>query len=769
MPTAFPFSITSPATLAAALSGLALTALIALIRRPKLPRMALWLAGLGALLLCLAAGGVIWQRPTAGEVAVMVDLSPSTRTAGYRDRAVLESRIAALLGKTPHRVYYFAQDIAHDAPAGATLPDLPAERTIYQPPAGASAVLLFSDGRFEIPAAGPPTYIATDPALDSPTDAAVSSLEVRGRDVAVTIHNTGSPRRVMLDGTTGASPTTAPSGSYVLSRPIAPQASSISARLSPGDAWPENDQLAALPPPDEQRQRWWVGASNPGEGWRVFAPGNLPTDAAAYLAPAVIVLENVAATDLSALQQQRLRQYVRDLGGGLVILGGDRAFAAGRYPGSVLEAMSPLASTPPEPTTHWMLVADSSGSMAQAEGGASRWHYAADALLKLIPHLPHDDLLSVGNFSERLTWWSSGKSVKETARLPLPPADVGPHGPTNLDQALREIAQSSDAALPKQLLLLTDADAQIEDPAGLALMLKQKKIRLHLLAIGEGSGLPALRTIIGATGGTIVTQLDPQKWTDGIQKLMRAASPKLLGQYPLAVHFLGDLSSVPSRTVLPWNRTWLKDSATPLADATLDSERVVAGARWNVGEGRVLALAFDPGPSLADALAQSAGRPPRDPRYRITWETGPRLHVTVNALDGPRYLNGEKIELDLSEESESASAAKSIAVPQTEPGRYELSLPAPRSPTFAAVRVAGHVVDRIAVAGRYAPEFDAVGNDPEAMEKLARRTGGQVVPSRQTWPIDFKWPRRPVPLTPVLAMIGAALIAWGLVTWKLRA
>ncbi|MDB5356701.1 MAG: hypothetical protein JWN24_3154 [Phycisphaerales bacterium] len=753
--------------LAIALSGLAVAVLILLVRRPRLPRTTLWLVGAGTLFLCLAAGGVIWQRPTAGEVAVMVDLSPSTRTAGYRSRAALESRIAALLGKTPHRVYYFAQNVAQEAPAGATLPDLPAERTFYEPPAGASAVLLFSDGRFEIPAAGPPTYIASDPGLDSPIDAAVSSLEVRGRDVAVAIRNTGPPRRLTLDGTTGPSPTTAPSGSYVLSRPIAPQASSISARFAPGDAWPENDQLTALPPPPEQSQRWWVGASNPGEGWRVFAPGKLPTDAADYLAPAVIVLENVAATDLSALQQQRLRQYVRDLGGGLVILGGDRAFAAGGYPGSVLEAMSPLASTPPEPTTHWMLVADSSGSMAQAEGGASRWHFAADSLVKLIPHLPPDDLLSVGSFSEKLTWWSSGKSVKETARLPLPPPDVGPHGPTNLEQVLREIAENSDAALPKQLLLLTDGDARIDDPAGLALALKKKKIHLHLLAIGEGSGLPALRIIIGATGGTFISQLDPQKWTDGIQKLMRAASPKLLGQNPLPIYFIGDLSSIPSRTVSPWNRTWLRGTATPLAEATQESERVIAGARWNVGEGRVLALAFDAGPSLADALAQSAGRAPHDPRYRVTWETGSRLRVTVDALDGQRYLNGEKIELDLSEESESAAAAKSIAVPQIEPGRYELSLPAPRSPAFATVRVAGHVVDRIAVAGRYAPEFDAIGNDPEAMEKLARRTGGQVIPSRQTWPIDFRWPRRPISLAPLLALIGAALIALGLVRWKL--
>ena len=51
-------------------------------------------------------------------------------------------------------------------------------------------------------------------------------------------------------------------------------------------------------------ERWWLGASNPGEGWQVFTPGGLPTDAADYLAPAVIVLENIAATDLGTLGPQ---------------------------------------------------------------------------------------------------------------------------------------------------------------------------------------------------------------------------------------------------------------------------------------------------------------------------------------------------------------------------------------------------------------------------------------------------------------------------------
>ena len=41
--------------------------------------------------------------------------------------------------------------------------------------------------------------------------------------------------------------------------------------------------------------------------------------------------------------------------------------------------------------------------------------------------------------------------------------------------------------------------------------------------------------------------------------------------------------------------------------------------------------------------------------------------------------------------------------------------------------------------GRYAPEFDALGNDPPdhpALRELARRTGGQVIDARQTHPLE---------------------------------
>ena len=47
----------------------------------------------------------------------------------------------------------------------------------------------------------------------------------------------------------------------------------------------------------------------------------------------MIVLNNVAAASLGESAMDRLTQYVRDLGGSLLIVGGDQSFAAGGYLG----------------------------------------------------------------------------------------------------------------------------------------------------------------------------------------------------------------------------------------------------------------------------------------------------------------------------------------------------------------------------------------------------------------------------------------------------
>jgi hypothetical protein len=716
---------------------------VTILRRPAMPITATLTIILGALLLGAAAGDVGARLPEWRKLVVMVDRSESTRTAEYRSNPALKKRLEQLIGDAPFReVAWSSGDVE--------------EKTYFIPPA-ADAIVLFSDARFDLPATAPPTYIVVDPNLEHPPDAAVERLEARGDTLVATVHNNGPASREL---TLGQERLTVPTGEHVLRGRIEPAATMASAKFAGEDPWPENDQLAIVPPPPPQLQRWWVGGAPPDSTWRAFRPEELPTDPAAYLVTAAIVLNNVPADAIPPAQQDRLMQHVRDLSGGLVIVGGDHAFAAGGYIGTQLEALSPLSSAPPQPRRHWILLADSSGSMAApADDGQTRWLRAAESVKQILDHLPPADVVSIGSFARNVSWWSQSRLVGATQKLKFPAQEISPGGPTNLQPVLEAIAAQLDAnsATETEIIVVSDADARIDDPAKLAGALTAKRAKLHLLATADASrsGVP---DVVKRTGGQIVAQPDPRLWADASQKLLRAASADQLMRSEVEVSAISDLG-IPPRRVSLWNRTWLKRDAIELATAQHGDEKVTIAARWHVGEGQVAAVAYPAEASEVEALATSVARPPRDPKYKLRWDAGPKLTITLDATDGATNLNDLDVTL-------SPGDAATVPLPQIAPGKYEISLPAPRSPLLAAVRVGKQVVDRFAVAGRYAPEFDGIGNDHDAMNRLAQLSGGAVIPPSQTTPIAFNWPRRMVSLTPLLSTAGAALIAMGLVLWK---
>ena len=87
-----PTQFASPTMLAiAAVLGLA-AVVVTVARRTDLPRWSRIYWRWGCALLVLAAGNPTWLLPTEKSVSVMVDLSPSTRGAGSRDRDALRRR-----------------------------------------------------------------------------------------------------------------------------------------------------------------------------------------------------------------------------------------------------------------------------------------------------------------------------------------------------------------------------------------------------------------------------------------------------------------------------------------------------------------------------------------------------------------------------------------------------------------------------------------------------------------------------------------------------
>ena len=719
---------------------------------------------IGATLLAIAAGlpSISWR--VAQSVLVRVDLSPSTRTADFRDRDYLTHRIAKLLGDTPYRIEYFASGVVPPPPDAPTLADSFCEQTIY--PSADSVVLLFSDCQFDLPISGPATYITLDSALDDPVDGAITDIDTAPSGGRIGTRIAGPTRTLSV---LGATPTTqqAPPGEITHLVDIDRNSTSITARLNSAEAWPENDVLTSAIERPEATGKWWIGNTPAPAGWKQFSPGDLPLAPESYLQPSVIALANIPADKLDATRQQRLTQYVRTLGGSLLILGGDHAFGAGGYYGTPLDALSPLASNPPAPTTQWIILVDASGSMSGPAAGSTRWTLATQAAVTLLPRIPPTDLVNIGGFSDSIDWWTQGKSAKEIAAMALPPPQAAPHGPTNLQPAIQNVIDALPNNMPAHLLIISDFDATLTDTARLATALRAKQIHLDLLAIGEGSALPTLRQVSAQTGGNTLVSADPSQWSQSARDLLSAALPDRFETDRISVVFTSNALNVAPLSVPFWNRVWAKPNATLLAQTTLTSATLPMAAEWNLGQGRVLAAAFAPPASIIDAFSRHIATSPRDPRIAVSHEAGRNLTVTVSAVDGNQFLNDLHPALELRDAAEPDAAPQSHPIPQSAPGQYSLRIPAPRSTQFASVVVNSRSVDRFAVAGRYAPEFESIGNDRRAMDKLARRTGGAVILPTQTTPIDITWPTRRAPVTSPLAFAGAAVIGLALI-WMRR-
>jgi len=253
----FAFSLSSPGWgVVALLLAVGAVALV-VVRRPALARLTLGAGGVALGLLVLAVAGLTWHRPAESEVVVMVDLSASTRGATYRDRDELQRRIGELLGSTPHREVYFSDHNSGDAPGGKVMGDMGGEKTVFAPPA-AAAVLLFSDGRFELPEVAAPVYAVADPELDQVKDAGVSGLRARGEEIEVKVQNAGGARRLTIEGAATRPTMSIDEGTLTIARPMAPGAEVATAQFDPGDAWPENDALSVSLAGAMRSQKWLV-------------------------------------------------------------------------------------------------------------------------------------------------------------------------------------------------------------------------------------------------------------------------------------------------------------------------------------------------------------------------------------------------------------------------------------------------------------------------------------------------------------------------------
>jgi hypothetical protein len=401
----------------------------------------------------------------------------------------------------------------------------------------------------------------------------------------------------------------------------------------------------------------------------------------------------------------------------------------------------------------------------ELQPGFTRFNRAVQAMSQALASLPPNDLVSVASFSTDLTWWIEGQTVENARKVKLPPAGIRPQGATNLEPVLDAVTMRWVTLSRLEVIVASDGDAPFQDASGLINRLRARQAQVSMLATADPSRSQMPR-IVRLTGGILQTELNPVNWADAAKKLARAVVPDRVEQVPVTVSFTDKLASLPPRQMNLWNRTWSRTGATTQASTGSDAEQIPMAATWHFGSGAVAAAAFPANAAEIDALVKIVEQQPRDPRFNVTHSSSSSLGITVNAADQGKPLNDQTVSVALSDLGSVTARAIAQEIPQTAPGKYEIQLPAPRTTSLATVRVGETVIDRFAVAGRYAPEFNAIGNNRAAMRDLASRTGGAVIQPSQNTRIDFAWPKRKVSLTPWLAIAGAIFVALGLAAWK---
>ena len=137
----------------------------------------------------------------------------------------------------------------------------------------------------------------------------------------------------------------------------------------------------------------------------MYGADNFPTNLVEFQNYDAVILANVArgVGGLSEDQQKMLATYVHDMGGGLVMIGGDNTFGAGGWQGSKLEEVLPVNMEIPAqrqlPKGALVLIVD---AIEQEEGN----YWAEQCALKAVDALSaHDDVSVItGSWHSGVNW-----------------------------------------------------------------------------------------------------------------------------------------------------------------------------------------------------------------------------------------------------------------------------------------------------------------------------------------------------------------------------
>ncbi|MCO6455163.1 MAG: VWA domain-containing protein [Pirellulaceae bacterium] len=246
-----------------------------------------------------------------------------------------------------------------------------------------------------------------------------------------------------------------------------------------------------------------------------------------------VILSNVPATALSLPQMELLRAFVRDLGGGLLILGGDQSFGLGGYYRTPLDEVLPVhcdvEKDQEKPSLAMVLILDKSGSM-----GGLKLELAKDASRGAVELLASGDQVGVIAFDGASYWVSPLRDAADKLGIGQRINTIQASGGTSIYPALDDALRALEATVArlKHVILLTDGHSSPGDFENLTRRLAAARVTVSTVAVGEDADQNLLQTIARLGNGRYYYCDDPRAVPQIFAKETVAAGRSSLNEEP---------------------------------------------------------------------------------------------------------------------------------------------------------------------------------------------------------------------------------------------
>jgi uncharacterized membrane protein len=479
-------------------------------------------------------------------------------------------------------------------------------------------------------------------------------------------------------------------------------------------------------------------------------PAGLPRTVSGLAEYESIILVNVPAPRITG-QMSALDSYVRDLGGGLLVVGGPDTYGPGGYFQTPLEAALPVEMNLkdqqrlPQLTLAYLI--DRSGSMADVgRDGVPHIELAKEAIIRSIALLQPTDRAAVASFDSQSYWVAVFQDVIDGVALGRQVGTLTPSGGTDILSGMRLVARDivNEPAEVKHIILLTDGISSDSGLVDITRQLRAAGVTTSAVTIGDdGAGLRLMEAVASAGGGNSHVATD----VASIPQIFAQETVLATRSYIFEQTFTPTLTArspiMDGINALPPLRGYIGTTPKAAAQVILRADepfRDPVLAAWQYGLGRSVAFTSDATARWGvdwvtwDNFARFWSQAVRwtiteggdnNLETRIVMEDG-RARIIVDARDDDgAFFNGLDLEASVVDPALGNQRAR---LRQVAPGRYEATFnPEAEGAYFLRLSGtgAGAAVNQTTgwVMG-YSPEY-LTRRDASVLPALAQLTGGR--------------------------------------------